>query len=79
MAELLITLFFLFYFFCDHARALKMLRSLIPLSETETNEVFARVKDTIYATVYGTLMVALVQGALGGLMFWWLGLPAPLL
>ena len=26
-----------------------------------------------------TLIVALVQGALGGLMFWWLDLPAPLL
>ncbi len=36
-------------------------------------------RDTIYATIYGTVAVALVQGALGGLMFWWLGLPAPLL
>ena len=33
----------------------------------------------ISAVVYGTLVVALVQGTLGGLMFWWLGLPAPLL
>ena len=35
--------------------------------------------DTILATVYGTLAVSAVQGLLGGLMFWWLGLPAPLL
>ena len=34
--------------------------------------------DTLYATIYGTLVVAGVQGALGGLMFWWLDLPAPL-
>ena len=33
----------------------------------------------ISAVVFGTLVVALVQGTLGGLMFWWLGLPAPLL
>ena len=33
----------------------------------------------MYATIYGTFVVAVVQGALGGLMFWWLGLPAPLL
>ena len=38
-----------------------------------------RVAHTIHATVYGTLTVAAVQGTLGGLMFWWLGLPAPLL
>jgi predicted PurR-regulated permease PerM len=29
--------------------------------------------------VYGTLAVALLQGALGGVAFWWLKLPAPLL
>jgi AI-2E family transporter len=54
-------------------------RSLVPLSEKETNKVFTRVSDTIHATVFGTLAVAAVQGALGGLMFWWLGLPAPIL
>ena len=43
------------------------------------DRLFARVGDTIYATIYGTLAVSAVQGLLGGLMFWWLGLPAPLL
>jgi predicted PurR-regulated permease PerM len=43
------------------------------------DKLFTRVGDTVYATVYGTLAVAVVQGTLGGLMFWWLRLPAPLL
>jgi predicted PurR-regulated permease PerM len=38
-----------------------------------------RVADTIRATIFGTIAVAMVQGLLGGLMFWWLGLPTPLL
>lgn len=79
LAELLITLFTLFYFFRDRRTALRAVRSLVPLSDAETDKVFARVRDTIYATIYGTLVVAAVQGTLGGLMFWWLGLPAPLL
>jgi predicted PurR-regulated permease PerM len=78
-AELMITFFFLFYFFRDRRAVMKSLRSLVPLSDAETDEVFGRVTDTIYATVYGTMAVALVQGFLGGLIFWWLGLPAPLL
>lgn len=41
--------------------------------------MYADVADTVHATLYGTLAVAMVQGTLGGLMFWWLGLPAPLL
>jgi predicted PurR-regulated permease PerM len=79
LTELFITFFFLFYFFRDRALVLGALRSLVPLSNAETDEIFQRVADTIHATVYGTLTVAVVQGVLGGLMFWWLGLPAPLL
>ncbi|HYG34165.1 MAG TPA: AI-2E family transporter, partial [Clostridia bacterium] len=41
--------------------------------------VFTRLRDTVHASIFGTLVVATVQGTLGGLMFWWLGLPAPLL
>ncbi|HEX5733580.1 MAG TPA: AI-2E family transporter [Blastocatellia bacterium] len=79
IVELMITLFTLFFFFRDRRAVLRAMRSLVPLSEPETDEVFSRVADTISATIYGTLVVAFVQGALGGLMFWWLGLPAPLL
>lgn len=41
--------------------------------------LFTRIDDTIHATVYGTLAVSAMQGLLGGLMFWWLGIGAPLL
>lgn len=76
---LLITLFLLFYFFRDKAKILGGLKGLVPLSRREADEVFKRVRDAIQAIVNGTLVVALLQGTLGGLMFWWLGLPAPLL
>jgi predicted PurR-regulated permease PerM len=79
VGELLITFFFLFYFFRDRRLALNALKSIIPLSNAETEQVFARIADTIYATVYGTLAVALVQGCLGVLSFWWLGLASPFL
>jgi predicted PurR-regulated permease PerM len=79
VAELLITLFVLFYLFRDKQRVLGAVRQVLPLSDTEAREMFSRISDTIYATVYGTVVVALVQGALGGFMFWVLGLPAPML
>lgn len=77
--ELLLTLFILFFLFRDRREALTTLRSLVPLSASETTKVFNQVGDTIQGTVFGTLVVAAVQGTLGGLMFWWLGLPAPVL
>lgn len=74
-----LTFYLLFFFLRDRGAALQSLRSLSPLSEPEMDRLFGRVADTIYATVYGTLAVSAVQGLLGGLMFWWLGLPTPLL
>jgi predicted PurR-regulated permease PerM len=79
LAQVLITLFVLFYLFRDKQRVLDAVRHVLPLSDTEVQQMFSRVSDTIYATVYGTVVVALVQGFLGGLMFWWLGLPTPVL
>ena len=77
--DLLLTFFILFFLFRDRSAALKVVRSWVPLSSRETDEVFTRVSDTIHASIFGTLVVAAVQGILGGLMFWWLGLPAPIL
>jgi predicted PurR-regulated permease PerM len=77
VAGLLMTLFILFFFFRDSGPALEMLRSLIPLSRKEADEVFGRITDTIHASIYGQVAVAIVQGTLGGCMFWILGLPAP--
>ncbi len=74
-----ITFYLLFFFLRDRQAALQTLRSMSPLPEAEMNRLLHRVGDTVFATIYGTLAVASVQGLLGGLMFWWLGLSAPLL
>ncbi len=79
IVNVLITIFSLFFMFRDRRHALHALTALSPLSRAECADVFARVGDTIYATVYGSVTMAMIQGALGGLMFWWLGLPAPVL
>lgn len=71
--------YMLFYMLRDRAIAMRSLRSLSPLSIPDMSRLFTEVTDTVHATVYGTLVIAVIQGALGGLMFWWLGLPEPLL
>lgn len=76
---IVLTFYLLFYFLRDRRAALESLRSLSPLSEANMTRLFDDVSDTVHATLFGTFVVAIVQGTLGGLMFWWLGLPAPLL
>ena len=71
--------YFLFFLLRDRRAGLEALRSISPLTEPEMNHLLIRVGDTIHATIYGTLAVSAIQGLLGGLMFWALGLPGPLL
>ena len=77
--EVLITFYLLFYCLRDRVAAKEMFKAWVPLTSSETEKLFRRVGETVHATVYGTLAVAAVQGTLGGLMFWALGLPTPLL
>jgi predicted PurR-regulated permease PerM len=76
---MVLTFYLLFYFLRDRRAALRSLRDLSPLAEADMDRLLSRVGDTVHATIYGTVVVAAVQGTLGGLMFWWLGLPAPVL
>lgn len=74
-----LTFYLLFYFLRDRKQIVRKLQTLSSLSSSETRYVLHRFVDTIHATVFGKLVVAAVQGTLSGLMFWWLGLPLPIL
>lgn len=67
--NVLIVIFVIFYLFADWDKIVKELDRLLPFRE-ELKKAFAKqVRDIIHATVYGTLIVALVQGALGTAAF----------
>lgn len=72
----LVTLFFILK---DGSRLLPAVKAFIPLDEDQTDVVLSRAVGAMYAAFYGIVLVAMLQGTLGGLMFWWLGLPSPLL
>ncbi|MDX1648117.1 MAG: AI-2E family transporter [Longimicrobiales bacterium] len=69
----------LFYFLRDGDQFVAFLRWLIPLDAKVTDALLLKSREIVSATVFGTLVVAIVQGALGGLLFWALDLPAPAL
>jgi len=75
--QVCVTLYFLFYFLRDRGRVLKSIRSMLPLTDSETDTLFGRLNDTIHATLYGMVALSALQGVLGGLMFCWFGVPSP--
>jgi predicted PurR-regulated permease PerM len=70
-------LYFLFYFLRDGDRIMEGLVRALPLGDDRERELFRKFAEVSRATVYGTLMVAAVQGGLGGILFWIVGIEAP--
>lgn len=66
-----------YYLFKDGERLMDQLRESVPLPEDRLSRMLTHVTDVVRATIYGGLVVAAIQGALGGIMFWILGIPSP--
>jgi len=73
------TLLSLYYLFKDGDRLFERLKEITPIPPRERDFLILRFKEMIYATIYGGLVVALVQGVLGGVIFWILGVSSPIL
>lgn len=70
--------YILFFILRDRSLGLKSLRHVIPFTASEYALIGLKLKDTVHALVYGTFLIAALQGLLGGLMFWWVGLQGPI-
>lgn len=68
-----IMLYLLFFLFRDGAALAVRVRRAIPLAEEHKQALLEKFTTVIRATVKGSIVVAMVQGALGGLIFWILG------
>jgi len=78
VVEIFFVIFTMYYLFRDGEWITDWLRDVLPLEKAQSHEIFKRMRDVISASVYGVVVIATVQGALGGLMFWILGLPSAL-
>jgi predicted PurR-regulated permease PerM len=77
LTQIAVTMLVLFYFLRDGPAIVRQARFVIPLRAAETDWLFGRIAQMIRASLGGKIIVAGIQGTLGGLMFGWLGLPAP--
>jgi predicted PurR-regulated permease PerM len=71
--------FILFYLLRDRAWLLAGVRRLLPMSRAEADRVFESAAGSVYANLYAALVTSAVNGTLGGLLFWAVGLPSPVL
>jgi len=74
-----VALFTLYYLLEDGPELLRGITRLVPLDEELTDALLTRSREIIFATVYGHVVVAIVEGTMAGLAWWILDLPAPVL
>ena len=79
VVEIFFVIFTMYYFFRDGERLREAVYGIMPLDDRRAHEIIDRTQEVISASVYGVLVIALIQGTLGGIAFWALGLPSALL
>lgn len=77
--NLFVMLYLLFFLLRDEAALSARVKGGIPLPAEQQKALLLKFTVVIRATVKGDLLVALLQGALGGFIFWILGVGPPML
>ena len=65
-----IMLYMLFFLFRDGRSIGRNIRASMPLSDEYNAQLIARFTAVVRATVKGNIVIAVVQGAIGGVTFW---------
>jgi len=79
LANLCVATYLSFFLIRDGEALARDARHALPLDAVSKRTLFAKFTTVVRATVKGNLLVAAIQGALGGLAFWYLGLKGALL
>lgn len=77
--SLALMLYLTFFLLRDGEKIMRRMEAAVPLSPARKKLLFSKFVEVTRATVKGNLLVAAVQGALGGFIFWLLGIPAAVL
>jgi predicted PurR-regulated permease PerM len=75
--NLFILLFTLFFMFRDGKKIMRAVRHLIPFERDLQDNMLSESRDLIFASVAVALLIAAIQGVLGGIAFKVTGLGAP--
>ncbi len=79
VVSLFITVYLAFFLIRDGEDIARILKHAIPLGAVPKQALIEKFSTVIRATIKGSLLIASIQGALGGIAFWFLGVRGALL
>jgi len=76
----LFVMFFLMYYgFKEEEQLMESFLEFLPMTKQHKKELVIETKKVLGGVLYGQLLVALIQGIIGGIGFWIFGIPNPVL
>ena len=75
--DVFVTLFALFFLLRDATEIIRRTRRILPFDERRSEHMIRQTQELVYASITSGMMIAVLQGFLGGLLFAILGLGAP--
>lgn len=79
LANFLLVLLLMFFFFQSGHRLMMALYNVVPMPNRELREIAAETRRTTTATLISTLVIGVIEGGYGALLFLVFGLPSPFL
>ncbi|RKX27767.1 MAG: hypothetical protein DRP46_09605 [Candidatus Zixiibacteriota bacterium] len=79
IAYFILMLFAMFFFFRDGDRIVAFLKRITPLESEQISLMYSHLREVIEGMMYGGVVIALIQGFLGGILFWIMGISSPVL
>jgi len=71
--------FVMFYLFKDGRRLIFSVKEALPLKRRYKDDISKKFNETIYATMYGVVVTAIIQGIIGGIGLWIFKVQSPIL
>ncbi len=77
--HIFITMFALYYMLVEGAGMVDYVKRMLPMKQSHSDRVFQHFNDIIYATIYGAIVLAIVQGIVAGIGFYFFKVSSPIL
>ncbi|MBD3287778.1 AI-2E family transporter [candidate division KSB1 bacterium] len=74
-----VMIYLLFFFLRDGNNIIEIFIRALPMGDKKERLLFSKFREVLHATVKGTFVVGIIQGTLGGITFWILGIEAAVL
>ncbi len=75
--DFVLMMFSIFFFLKDGPDYISRIKDYLPFSERNKTRLIGQAKGMVVSTIFGGVLVAIIQGLIGGLAFWALGVSSP--